>query len=263
MINILDYLSSLSAADSRSGQGRTLKASIQTTGYTDIVNGLGGSTLRFEKDEVIGILQETGTAKVTFPNKAGFQNVAYTKVQLNTPFFEINGSYVGYVWVESSKIVFTDVSEKPLIPVNNSVALSPVYSDALKGITLRENANTISKEITTVAYGDIVGYTNGTEKKYLAYTFWQIFDQKGHPIGWCAKGKGFSTLTKVQPKYLPKYLPDGTTNQPSANITYEQDPQSTVEITVDIGKIVLWTFGILLVLWVGIKVLSKKSKKGK
>lgn len=262
MINLLDFFTSLTAADSRSGQGRTVKATIKTTGYSNIANGLGGSTIDFQKDDVIGILQDTGTAKVTFPNKAGFQKVAYTKVSLNEPFFATNGAFVGYVWIASSNLEFADTSEKPVIPVTaDLVALTPVYSDAPSGITLRENATTVSKAVKVVAYGDIVGYTNGIEKKYLTYTFWQIFDQKGKAIGWCAKGKGFSSTAKPQAKALPKYAADGTTEQDYSAIGKEQDPQSGNSSGMNVWKIAAWVFGIGFVLWLGIRALTKSSQK--
>lgn len=261
MINLLDYLSLLTAADSRSGQNRLVSAIVQTLGYETVVGGLSGNSSSYKAAEIIGIIQDTATVSVK--SSAGkIIKVAYTKIQLQEPYTTTSNELVSYLWFPTTQVQFADQTDKPVIPVtSDNRTLSPVYSEAPAGITVRQTASTLAKKVKLVSYGDIAGYTDGTEKKYLTYTFWQLFDQKGRAIGWCAKGKGFSSLTKPQAKALPKYDAKGETTQDYSTVTNEQDPQAGNSSGVNIWKIVAWVFGIVLVLWLGIRALTKKTQK--
>jgi len=262
MINFLDYLSSLTAANSRAGQNRLVSASVQTLGYESVAEGLSGNSSSYQAADILGIIQDTATVSVQ-SSTGKIVKVAYTKVLLKDPYNTPSDEVISYLWFPTKQIQFVETSDKSVAPVaTDKTVLSPVYSEAPNGITLRASASTLSKKIQVVALGDIVGYTNGIEQKYAAYIFWEIFDQKGKFIGWCAKGKGLSSLSKPASSSLPKYDTNGETTQDSPPVSYQQDPQVDAGTTqLNIGKILAWGLGIPLAIWVVIKIVSKLFKK--
>lgn len=245
MTNLLDLISSLTTADSRAGQGKLVKANKATSGYSSVIKGVGTPTLNVAKGDILGIIQDTATVSIT--NTAGKSvRLAYSKIELQESYYEVNGDLVSYLWFPSRDVDFDGSSSvKEVVPVSEDKELKPVYSDAPKGIRIREKANTVSKELKLVSYGDIVGYTDEVTAKYLSYTFWKIYDSKGKFIGWCAKGKGFSSLTKPQAKALPKLDENGETEQTYGSVSENQDPQSGNASTSGIITILAWTVGII------------------
>ena len=263
MQNLLDYINSLTVADSRTGQNRLVKAKSLVTGYAKVQGGVGGNSSSYKAAEIIGIVQDTATVSVKATNGIVVK-VAYTKVMLQEPYYTTGNDLVSYLWFPTAQIDFADEDTKETIPVTtDNKALKAVYSDAPSGIKLRGTPSTLVKEIKIVAYGDIVGYTDGQEKKYLTYTFWKIYDQKGKAIGWCAKGSGYSTTTKPQAKALPKYDSKGETKESATDVTAGQDPQAgNSNSGISALTIILWVVGILGVGYLGVKLLFKNSKNG-
>lgn len=257
-MDFLAYINNLTAADARAGQNNLVKASKATKGYASVSEGLNGNSSEFKIGEIIGLIQETGTISVKATN-GKIVKVAYTKVTLQEPYTTTTNELVSYLWFPTADLAFVDDASKPIIPVTfDNTVLVPVYSDSVNGITLRETPSTLGKKIRVVSYGDIVGYTDNQTKPYLTYTFWKIYDQKGVAIGWCAKGKGFSTTTKPQAKALPKFDANGSTEQTYSSISTAQDPQSG-NATNGSGTwtIVAWIVGVLLIIWVTPKIVKR------
>lgn len=262
MANLLDYISNLTSADARSGQGKTVKANIKTSAYSKIVGGLGGIEKVFDKGDVLGVIQENSTAKITFPSKTGQTNVAFTKVSLNEPYFATNGTYVGYLWVQTSNIEFVNENAvvQPVAEDNESVVLEPLYATQVSGVKLRDAAN-LSSKYTLISYGDIVGYTDNTTKTYLTTVFWKVYSQTGKFIGYAGKGENITSKIKPQAKALPRILSDGTTEQDYANVTISQDPQSgNISASTAWWTYVLYFFGGIAILWFLISLILGKFK---
>ncbi|PWK27012.1 SH3 domain-containing protein [Arcicella aurantiaca] len=264
MLNLLDYINSLTVADSRSGQNRLVKAKSLVVGYAQVQGGVGGNSSSYKAGEIIGIVQDTATVSVKATNGV-IVKVAYTKITLQEPYYTTGNDLVSYLWFPTSQIDFEDEFEKETIPVTtDNKALKAVYSDAPKGIYIRETPSTLANKVKVVAYGDVVGYTDGQEKKYLTYTFWKIYDQKGRAIGWCAKGSGYSTTQRPQAKALPKYDSKGETTEETSGVTAAQDPQAgnSDSSGVSAVTIILWVVGVLGLGYLGVKLLFKNNKNG-
>jgi hypothetical protein len=262
MQNLLDYINSLTVADSRTGQNRLVKAKSLVAGYAKVQGGIGGNSSAYKADEIIGIVQDTATVSVKATNGIVVK-VAYTKVTLQEPYYTTANELVSYLWFPTSQIDFEDEDTKETIPVtSDNKALKAVYSDSPNGIFVRETPSTLAKKVKGVPYGDIVGYTDGQEKKYLTVTFWKIYDQKGRAIGWCAKGSGYSTTQKPQAKALPKYDSKGETKESPTGVTASQDPQAgNSNSSLNVGAIILWVVGILAAGFLLVSLLFEKPQQ--
>lgn len=265
-MNFLDYISGLTAADARAGQNQKVKANKLTTGYETVVNGIGGNGSAFKNNDLLGVIQETVTVSVKASNGT-IVKTAFTKVELDEPYYTTSSDLVTYLWFRTADISFADNTPVDVKPTStdSQKELVPIYSVAPSGIKLRPQPNTVTKEIRIVAYGDIVGYTDLTTKIYLTTTFYKVYDQKGKAIGWVAKGTNFTSLTKPQSKALPKINTDGSTDQGYADVTDKQDPQagnSTSSINwLKVGGFALLILGGGYLIIKGIGSLIKNKRK--
>jgi hypothetical protein len=235
-VNVNDFISSLTAADARSGQNKHVKTNKQTTGKTALSGNV--SLLTFKANDDVGVLDQIKriTEKGTL--------VDYVKVVLDVPYENAFGVPINYMWFKSLDLSFSDgpdVDVKPKTQDTNNSDLAAIYCTTTGGTNVRSTPTTVGKNIVRVVpLGDLVGYTDFAEKKYLTLTFIKVYTSKGVFRGWVSQ-KNVSTK-KPPAQGLPK---GGTTG-----VTDGEDPQSgnndsglgigTIAMYVGIGLVVAW-----------------------
>lgn len=232
IMDFLDFMTSLTGAEAnaRAGQNAKVKAKVITNGRSFILGktGIFGEDSpiisQFAKDQILGILQETVIISVPMTGSTKYQKVFYSKVTLETPFYDKDENYIEYMFFQSKDLAFVSSSAPIVATTPDAKILEPLYSVAVSGIKLREQPNLTAK-YRLISYGDIVGYTDNTTKTYLTTTFWKVYNAKGVAIGWVGKGDNFTSKTPPQAKALPNVKPDGTTDQSYGALTPKQDPQ--------------------------------------
>jgi len=241
-MNFLDYLTTLTTADTRQAQGRLVKVSATTAyGLTFIFSDAKPSVITYPKGALLGRIRQT----TTVVDKTTKKTVAYTAVDLDEPLLvdAVNQKYLTYLWFKPSELEFADNGEQPK-KADEKTELVPLYCNTTSGVKLRPEANTLKKELKIVSYGNIVGYTDKSTKKYLTITFLKVFDAKGKAIGWVASD--YVSYSKPQSKALPKV--DSSGESSSVIVTQDDDPQSGISDSTGAGilKVVLYGFFFLL-----------------
>ncbi|MDI9880912.1 hypothetical protein [Flectobacillus longus] len=240
-MNFLDYLTTLTTADTRQAQGRLVKVSATTAyGLTFIFSDAKPSVITYPKGALLGRIRQT----TTVVDKTTKKTVAYTAVDLDEPLLvdAVNQKYLTYLWFKPTELEFADNGEQPR--ADNKTELVPLYCNTTSGVKLRPEANTLKKELKIVSYGNIVGYTDKSTKKYLTITFLKVFDAKGKAIGWVASD--YVSYSKPQSKALPKV--DSSGESSSVIVSQDDDPQSGISDSTGAGilKVVLYGFFFLL-----------------
>lgn len=235
-VNVFDYITSLTAADARSGQNKHVKTNKQTTGKTALSGNVTVQTLGSNYD--VGVLDQI--KRITERGTL----VDYAKVLLDVPYENAYGVNISYLWFRSSDLSFSDSPDtdvKPKKQDTNQTDLAVIYCTTTGGTNIRSAATTAAKNVVRVVpYGDIVGYTDFAEKKYLTLTFIKVYSAKGVFKGWVSK-KNVSQ-TKPVPQALPK---GGTTG-----VTDKEDPQSgSTDTGLGIGTILMYVGIGLVVAW--------------
>ena len=240
-MNFLDYLTTLTTADTRQAQGRLVIVSATTAyGLTFIFSDAKPSVITYPKGALLGRIRQT----TTVVDKTSKKTVAYTAIDLDEPLLvdAVNQKYLTYLWFKPTEIEFADNGEQP--KADEKTELVPLYCSTTSGVKLRPEANTLKKELKIVSYGNIVGYTDKSSKKYLTITFLKVFDAKGKAIGWVASD--YVSYTKPQSKALPKV--DSTGGATTVIVSQDDDPQSGISDSTGAGilKVVLYGFFFLL-----------------
>lgn len=253
-MNVADYISSLTSAEARSGQGAKVKTNKRTTGKTFILGTGTPKTLSLGNETLIGVLEQTSTVTETI-NGANVI-VRYAKVTLDEPYYDTSQKLVSYLWFKVEDLDFVVSATTQAKPVVNTKELKTIYSITTGGSRLRStpSALNLTNLVSIVPYGDIVGYTNYESKKYLTVTFYKVFSSTGKELGWV--GKNNISENKPQSKGLPKETASG--------ITDAEDPQAKSESSssLSITSILLYVVAIIAVIMLGIGGYRKIGKKG-
>ncbi|MEA5402630.1 hypothetical protein VB776_06875 [Arcicella sp. DC2W] len=254
MMNVADYISSLTSAEARSGQGAKVKANKRTVGKSFIFGTGTPKTLSLGLGTVIGVLDQVST----ITEKSGTTSVIrrYGKVLLDEPYYDDSNKYVSYLWFRIEDLDFLVSATTQAKPVVDTKELKTIYAITTGGSRLRStpSALNLSNLVRVVPYGDIVGYTNYESKQYLTVTFYKVFSSTGKELGWV--GKNNVSENKPQSKGLPKETASG--------ITDAEDPQAKSESSssLSITSILLYVVAIIAVIMLGIGGYRKFGKKG-
>ncbi len=254
-MNVADYITSLTAAEARSGQGTKVKANKRTIGKSFILEKGTPKTLSLGAGTEIGILDQVST----ITEKSGTVNVIrrYGKVLLDDPYYDDEQNLISYLWFRIEDLDFVKSATTPVKPVVNAKELSVIYANTVGGTRLRSTASTlnVSNIIRTVPLGDIVGYTDFTTKQYLTVTFYKVYSQTGKELGWV--GKNNVSETKPQSKALPKDVAPG--------ITDAEDPQANEGSSLSLSNILIYVVAIIIVIVLSILGYGKffKGRKEK
>lgn len=253
-MNVADYITSLTAAEARSGQGTKVKANKRTIGKSFILEKGTPKTLSLGVGTEIGVLDQVSTITETSGTVNFIQR--YGKVLLDDPYYDDEQKLISYLWFRIQDLDFVKSATTTVKPVVNAKELSVIYANTVGGTRLRSTASTlnVSNIIRTVPLGDIVGYTDFTTKQYLTVTFYKVYSQTGKELGWV--GKNNVSETKPQAQGLPKEKPTG--------ITDAEDPQANEGSSpLSLSNILIYVVAIIIVIILGIFGYRNFSKEGR
>lgn len=253
MNNVADYISSLTSAEARSGQGAKVKANKRVIGKTFILGTGTPKTLSLGVGTIIGVLEQTTT--ITEAQNGVNVIARYAKVTLDEPYYDATQKLVSYLWFRVEDLDFVTSANTTANPVVNSKSLKTVYAITTGGSRLRStpSALNLTNLVRVVPYGDIVGYTNYESKQYLTVTFYKVYSATGKELGWV--GKNNISENKPQSKALPKDVAVGITNA--------EDPQASENgASLSFTSILLYVVAIIAVILLGIGGYRKFEKKG-
>lgn len=256
-MNVADYITSLTAAEARSGQNTKVKANKRTVGKTFIFGTGTPKSLSLGVGTEIGVLDQV----TTITEKSGTVNVIrrYGKVILDEPYYDNTQKLVSYLWFRIEDLDFVKSPTTQVKPISNTKELQVIYAITTGGSRLRSTPSTLNLKniVRTVPLGDIVGYTDFTTKQYLTVTFYKVFSATGKEIGWV--GKNNVSQSKPQSQGLPK--------EKASGITEAEDPQSNESnSSLSVKSILIYVVVIIIVIILGIfgyRNFSKESRKEK
>ena len=249
-MNVLDFITSLTSAEARSGQNSKVKTNKVTVGKSYIIQSgslVGGvfkvntlKKLTLAANVEVGVLDQIST--ITEKVNGVSVLVRYAKVLLDEPYLDDEEKLISYLWLKIEDLDFVASSNTVVKPVANNQELIVLYSTTVGGTRLRSTPSTLNLKnvIREVPYGDIVGYTDNQTQKYLTVTFIKVYNSKGIALGWV--GKNNVSQVKPQSKALPK---DNATG-----ITEAEDPQSAnTSEGLSFTSILYWFLGFATVIF--------------
>jgi hypothetical protein len=250
-MKLIDFLSTLTTTEARSGQNTKVKANKRSIGKSYLLGSGIPKTLSVGKNTPIGVLDEL----CTLTEKSGSANVIrrYAKVLLDDAYYDEERKLISYLWFKIEDLDFIESPSSSVKPVLNQKDLAVVYSNTVGGVRLRTSPTLLPNTILrTVPYGDIVGYTDQVTKPYLSLRFLKIYSAKGIALGWVSQNN--VTQTKPQAQGLPK--------ETAAGLSPSQDPQAQkASAGLSIKAILRWVLGFLSIIGLSMLAYSAHQRR--